>query len=397
MKTSYRTSPIAMSAARRAAPFLALWLGLLLACGSGDILQAAEPGVEEVELWKQGDKGYHTFRIPSLLVTPKGTVLAFAEGRKNDSKDHGNLDLVMRRSTDGGKTWSDTQVVYEEGGDEEITIGNPCPVVDETTGVLWMPFCKDNKEVLFTTSTDEGLTWTEPRNLTADLVEKNWSWVATGPGVGIQLRKGPHQGRLVIPSDHRVTGPDGKDLNFSHMILSDDHGKTWRNSGRIGAGGNECQVVELQDGTLLVNTRMQQEFQGMRGIATSSDGGETWTEITHDPHLPGPRCQASLIRLAGTGEEGPAHLLFSNPQGQGPGKNSGKLLRRRSQMTVQLSEDEGKTWKYSQVLNEGPSAYSCLAELEDGTILCLYEGSDEGAYFSSIRLARFPLSWVKGN
>nr|MDQ3624749.1 glycoside hydrolase [Verrucomicrobiota bacterium] len=233
------------------------------------------------------------------------------------------------------------QVVHEEGGDAKITIGNPCPVVDSQTGTLWLPFTRDNKAVFITSSADDGKTWSTPRELSDTTVKPDWEWVATGPGVGIQLVRGAHKGRLVIPCDHRRKLSEGKPEWNSHMMLSDDAGLSWRLSGRIQTGGNECQVIERADGSLLVNTRMQGDFRGFRGIATSTDGGATWTEIAHEKQLPCPKCQGSLIRYSSDGK-GPGRLLFSNPVP--PESKDGKPGNARMRLTVRTSADDGKTW-----------------------------------------------------
>jgi sialidase-1 len=353
--------------------------------------QAAAPAFSQTNLWTAGVDGYHTYRIPSLLVTPKGTVLAFCEGRKTGGGDHGDLDLVMKRSTDGGRTWSAQQVVYEEGGDAKITIGNPCPVVDESTGTIWLPFNRDNKAVLITSSTDEGVTWSKPVDISSSTMKSSWDWVATGPGIGIQLQRGPHKGRLVIPSDHKIPLADKKLEWNSHMMFSDDHGKTWQISTPISAGGNECQVIERMDGSLLVNTRMQGNFEGFRGIATSKDGGATWSGISQEKQIPCPKCQGSLIRYSWSEPGHPGMLLASNPHP--PASADGKPASARVRLTVRLSLDDGTTWTGGKTLNAGPSAYSNLARLEDGTILCLYEGGEKRAY-ETIRIARFNLAWV---
>jgi len=342
--------------------------------------------LEKQTLWTSGADGYHTYRIPALLVTAKGSVLAFCEGRKNGPRDHGDIDLLVKRSTDNGKTWSEHSIVHEEGGTAEITIGNPCPVVDTATGTIWLPFTRDNKAVYVTSSKDDGLTWSEPRDLSAATMKPDWNWVATGPGIGIQLQLGPHAGRLLIPCDHRidrgekVRDPDRSEWN-SHMMFSDDGGETWRIGAPIQAGGNECQVVELADGTLLVNTRMQGGFQGWRGVATSTDGGGTWTPIVHDQNLPCPKCQGSLVRLRD------GSLLFSNPD---PREKPGS----RIDLTIRLSHDEGKSWPFAKRLHSGPSAYSSLAELPDGTLLCLYEGGAEN-FRETLTLARFTRDWLQ--
>jgi sialidase-1 len=326
------------------------------------------------DVFVAGTEGYHSFRIPALLPTPSGTLLAFCEGRKNDRNDYGDIDLVLRRSTDGGQTWGPLELVYEEGGSAKITIGNPCPVVDEKTGAIWLPFCRDNRDVFVTHSTDDGRTWSAPRNITSEVKEPNWGWYATGPGIGIQLRRGQHAGRLVIPCDHREPIA-GRDVTISHVFFSDDGGKSWKLGGDAGLDTNECQVVELSGGKLLLNMRNyagreggQPERDKMRAIAASDDGGQTWSSPEYDAALIEPICQASLIALA-HGDEKPT-LYFSNP--------ASKSARRG--LTVRASADEGRTWSGSLVLHEGPSAYSCLAPLPEGALGCLYEGGEKSAY-----------------
>src|SRR5262249_8854591 len=140
--------------------------------------------------------------------------------------DHGDIDLVLRRSTDRGRTWEPMRLVYEEGGTRAVTIGNPCPVVDRETGTIWLTFCRDNDDVFVTSSTDDGRSWLPPRRITPAVTRPDWGWYATGPGVGIQLRDGPHRGRLVIPCDHGVMN-SGRRVMSSHVVFSDDHGRTW--------------------------------------------------------------------------------------------------------------------------------------------------------------------------
>ena len=319
-----------------------------------------------------GQDGYHTFRIPSLLVTAKGSLLAICEGRKTGRGDAGDIDLVLRRSTDGGKSWGPISLVHEEGGGEKITIGNPCPVVDQTTGVIWLPFTRDNDRVFVTSSSDDGLSWSTPRDITADVKGEDWGWYATGPGVGIQIGQGKHAGRLVIPCDHREK-IDGKDVMFSHVFYSDDHGDTWRRSGSVERHTDECQVVELAGGRLMINMRNywgrsggQPERGAMRAVATSDDGGATWSPLTFDATLVEPVCQASLIAIARHGRPEEQVLLFSNPA----------TKKTRSHMTVRASFDEGRTWPIEHEVDPGSAAYSCLAQLPDGRIGLLYERDD---------------------
>lgn len=369
-------------------PLLAcFWLlGGTLLVVAGHVAVAAPP--VETAVFVSGTEGYHTFRIPALIATKKGTLLAFCEGRKTSSADHGDVDLVLKRSTDGGKTWGRLSLVYEEGGTEKITIGNPCPVIDEDTGAIWLPFTRDNNDVFMTSSSDDGETWAKPRSITKDVKKPGWSWYATGPGVGIQLRHGPHKGRLIIPCDHRAKVGE-RDVTHSHIFYSDDHGKTWTLGGTVAPHTNECQAAELRDGTLLINMRNYWGSDGgepakgkMRAIARSKDGGQTWSDLDFDKTLIEPVCQASLIRYSGAEKDG-SRLLFANPASKD----------RRHRMTIRLSIDDGKTWPGERLLYEGPSAYSCLATLPDGSVGCLYECGQKSAY-EKIVFARFTLGWL---
>ena len=312
----------------------------------------------KMTLYTRGTNGYFGYRIPSLLITQAGTLLAICEGRRNSMSDDGSIDLLIRRSEDNGATWSEQEVIYGVSGD--ITIGNPCPVVDEKTGTMWLPFCRDNDRVFMTSSTDDGKCWADPTEITADVKPEGWTWYATGPGVGIQKKLEPHAGRLIIPCDHRF--PESYDRS-SHAIYSDDGGATWKVGGPMTSGTDECQAVELADGSLMMNSRMQNFSQGFRAISRSTDGGETWSDAVHDGNLPCPICQACLIKAEINGE---SVLLFSNPASS-----------KRDHMTLRVSRDEGATWT-SKELHAGPAAYSCLAVLSDGTICCLYEAGEEG-------------------
>jgi len=349
---------------------------------------AATDQLIETNVFTASQEGYHTFRIPALLVTKQGTLLAICEGRKTGRGDHGDLDLVQKRSTDGGKTWGPLELIYEEGGTEKVTIGNPCPVVDQTTGAIWLPFNRDNDRVLMTSSSDNGKTWAKPRDITADTKAKDWNWYATGPGNGIQLSRGKYKGRLVIPCDHRV-GADKADkagwdhAGRSHVIYSDDHGQTWKLGGSTDFAMNECAVVELADGTLMLNSRSYRG-KACRGVSLSKDGGATWAPTTDDPALVESICQASLISHSPPAgpQAGKNLLLFSNPA----------VPKGRTHLTVRLSEDEGKTWPHSRLVCEGHSAYSSLAILPSGEIGLLYERDD----YKQLAFARFSLDWVKG-
>ena len=344
----------------------------------------------ETDVFVGGKDGYHTYRIPALIVTNKGTLLAFCEGRRNNRRDHGDIDLMLKRSTDSGETWSDQMVIHSEGGRAEITIGNPCPVVDQDTGTIWLTLCRDNLDILVIKSMDDGVTWSEPVDITADVKGPHWGWYATGPGVGIQLRHGKYKGRLIIPCDHRDgEGVVGVSATHSHVFYSDDHGETWKLGGTVSFCTHECQVAELADGTVLVNMRNnwgrhgnKPEKVNMRALARSKDGGETWSELQFDEKLIEPICQASLIPYTDVNQHDKNRLLFSNP-----------ASKERVNMTVRLSYDEGKTWPVGQSLYAGPSAYSCLTALPDMTIACLYERGSNHPY-ETLTFARFTLGWL---
>jgi sialidase-1 len=330
---------------------------------------AAADKLAAIDVFCSGTQGYHTFRIPSLIVSPRGTLLAFCEGRKTSRADDGDIDLVLSRSTDGGQSWGPLAIVHEEGGTKPITIGNPCPVVDQAAGTIWLPFCRDNDDVFVTSSADDGQTWSAPRDITNDVKQPEWGWYATGPGVGIQLRHGKHAGRLLIPCDHGQS-VDGRRVMFSHVFYSDDHGRTWKLGGTVDRHTDECQVVELARGELLINMRnnwgregMRSDRAAMRAIARSADGGATWSPLDFDPTLVEPICQASLIGIPRPDNDEAPVLVFSNP--------ASKVARR--EMTVRLSFDAGHTWPDGKLIDAGPAAYSCLARLPDGRIGLLYE------------------------
>jgi sialidase-1 len=341
---------------------------------------AADP--LQTAIFTSGQDGYHTYRIPSVIATTKGTVLAFCEGRKIGRNDAGDIDLLLRRSIDGGKSWTKTQVVWD---DAENTCGNPCPVVDAKTGTIWLLMThnlgtdtearivdgtsKGSRTVWVSRSDDDGVTWSKPVELTKDVKKPGWTWYATGPGVGIQLKNG----RLLIPCDSKS---EGGRVRESHVIVSDDGGQSWKLGGVVGPMCNECQAVELADGSVMLNMR---SYQGnnRRLVAISKDGGETFTKPVEDQELLEPVCQASILRLPGEKRV----ILFSNP-----------ASTKREKLSVRLSRDEGKSWPVTRILHAGPAAYSCLVTLPDGSIGCLYERGEKNPY-ETITFARFDRAW----
>lgn len=331
---------------------------------------------EEQKIFQAGERGYTTFRIPALVVSPKGTILAFAEARKGTGKDTDEIDLVMRRSFDHGRTWDPLRIVADDGA---RTMNQPTPVVDRNTGTIWLPFCRDNREAFVMKSNDDGVTWSAPVDITKDVKDPLWKYIGAGPGHGIQLRNG----RLLIPawgdtSPGPATWPQanwGK-VQFSYAFYSDDGGATWKRGSALESDlSDECAVVETSGGKVYMNARSRQNRK-LRMIARSDDGGETWSKLKADPNLPEPSCQAGLARYS-TAKNRLLLVHPSNPTS-------------RTQLTARLSYDEGHTWPVAKVIQEGDAAYSDLAVARDRTILSLYESGN----YTGLTLARFNLQWL---
>lgn len=359
----------------------------------------AEPAFSDVFI--AGKDRFKSIRIPSVVVSKRGTVLAIAEGRARHA-DQANNKLILKRSTDGGKTWGAQQIIADDGAN---CLNNPCAVVDQNTGrviVMYQSYPANLSERdgkiqpgldgpaivrnYVITSDDDGVTWSKPEDVTRTTKNaERVTIVASGPGIGIQLTRGPHKGRILMPFNE---GP------FHHWnvlaVYSDDGGKNWKLGQpapgcRVpdGKGGeislvNEVQMVELADGSVMLNSR-KWGGKALRKIATSTDGGVTWSKIEEDPALRDPGCMASVFRYSFPGNGGRSRILFSGPDST-----------KRDNGTVHLSYDEGKTWPVKKVLFPGSFAYSVLTALPDGTIGCLFETDDA----NRIVFARFTLDWL---
>lgn len=375
-------------------------LTLLSFCAT---LHAASPVLEKNAVFPAGYHGITRYRIPGIVVTPKGTVLAYCEARRNDSKDWGEIEVHLRRSTDGGQTWQEPQHIAhraarlegnphrkDASGATEQTVNNPVAIVDRHTGAIEMLYCINYARCFSMRSTDDGLTWSQPTEITATFepFRKYYDWkvIATGPGHGIQAKSG----RLIVPvwiafgkeGDH---GPSA-----AATIYSDDHGLTWH-AGDLclpntteHKNPNETMITQLSDGRIMLVNR-NTSLASRKLITTSPDGATGWTPPVFHEQLWEPICMSSIITHP-TGI-----LLYSNPHtlsldkaGQPIPGGRGK----RENLSIKLSKDDGRTWTHSKTLDAGPSAYSDLAVLPSGTVLCLYEAKND------ILCARFTLDWI---
>lgn len=354
-----------------------------------------------------GEGGYDTYRIPAAVTTPRGTVLAFAEGRHDGAGDTGDIDVVLRRSSDAGCTWGPLTVVAAGEGD---TRGNPAPVVDPRTGAVVLVTSynsgavteaeimrgevtpEESRRVFVQRSLDDGRHFSAPRDITRQVKPANWRWYATGPGHALALTHGRHAGRLVVPSNHSVapaadsadTGQEPKYYG-GHAIYSDDAGLTWR----VGfvddsydglSNANESTAAELPDGRVYFNSRDQLGTSaGNRLDSHSSDGAQTLDRpYTVQPSLDDvPVVQASVLQLRGAG----APLLFSGPS----------VPTARQSMAVWRSTDGGATFTKALTLSQQRAAYSDLVPLDRRTVGILYETGVTGTY-ETIEFRRLPVA-----
>lgn len=345
--------------------------------------------------------GIHTYRIPGLATTNKGTLIAVYDNRHNGSVDlQEDVDVGMSRSTDGGQTWESMKVIMDMGEwgglpQRENGVGDPSILIDRQTDMIWVAALwlhghpdkrawfasqpgmtsKETGQFLLVKSEDDGLTWSEPINITTQIKKPDWHLLLDGPGKGIAME----DGTLVFPAQFK----NESEVPHSTLIYSKDHGKTWT----IGTGAKskttEAQVVELADHSLMLNMRDDRgsgagKGTGARSVAITKDLGQTWTEHpTSRKALPEPVCMASLIKHRHKGQD---LLLFSNPADQ----------YHRQNMTIKISEDEGITWpdNYHTLIDEGSGrGYSCMTSIDENTIGIFYEGSQADLIFQRVRLA----------
>lgn len=364
----------------------------------------AVPLLDKTDLFEGGEGGYSLFRIPGIVVTAKGTALAYCEARKNSGADWGEIEVHLRRSTDGGKTWEPARQIAHFGERmsvalikkgakaEEQTVNNPVAIVDRKTGAVHFLYCINYSRCYYMRSDDDGFTFSQPIEITAAFEafkpECPWTVLATGPGHGIQLKSG----RLVVPV-WLAYGKDGAHHpSMTGTIYSDDHGTTWK-AGDIALPNvgeykdpNETVIVELSDGRVMLNCRSESQAS-RRLVTTSPDGATNWTKPKFDNALWEPICMAGIVAHPSK----PGTILFSNPHSpklDESGKEVPGGRGQREKVSIKLSQDDGATWTATRLLEDGPSAYSDLAVLPDGTVLCFYERGKR------LTVARFNLEWV---
>jgi sialidase-1 len=380
---------------------------------------AVEPFLEKQDLFTVGDDpAYQLYHIPGIVVTARGSVLAWCEARKRAAgvSDWDDIRLLLRRSTDDGRTWSPPRSIARVDGPKrknpfalrmknvdpnDVTYNNPVLIADRD-GTVHMLFCLEYERVFYQRSGDDGVTWGAPVEITAcfGAFKKDYAWkvLATGPNHGIQLKNG----RLVVPV-WLSTGEGGNAHrpSVTATVFSDDGGRTWQAGGiavpctDTWINPNETVAVELADGRVMLNVRSESKAH-RRLVTTSPDGATNWSEPKFDEALLEPICMAGLVRYDHGGQ---SLLLFSNPHnlegGRGGEPEPGKS-RARKNLSVKISRDEGATWPVNRLLEDGPSAYSDLAVTPAGTILCFYgAGSKLSFAGSSLRLARFNLAWLE--
>ncbi len=354
--------------------------------------------LHESIVFKGGEEGYKNYRIPAVVSLPDGDLLAFSEGRVDNGDNFGNIDIVMKRSSDHGKTWSPLQVVVDN---ENFKAGNPAPVVDLTdpgftSGIIFLFYNTSNKsdeeirkgkglsQVMYKLSFDNGITWSPEVNITLQVhrpkqpsidpglnFREDWRVYATTPGHAMQFEHGKYKGRIYVPAHHSA-GPPKDDFEdyFAHGFYTDDHGKTFHLSENIKLpGSGEAMATELPEDRLMMNLCNLRGVVHQRVVAFSKNGGATWEASSFDKNLPDPICQGSILTIDAKKDK--SVIAFCNPAD----------TKRRDNLMLRISEDEGKTWKKNFVIynsnsetNIDPAGFSDMVSLhKKSSVGVLYE------------------------
>lgn len=344
-----------------------------------------------------GTEGHAIYRIPAIISLPNGELLAFAEGRVNGSDDFGDVNLVLKRSSDQGLTWSRLETIMDY---DSLQAGNPAPVVDlfdpnHPQGVIYLFYNTGNnheydirlnhgvREVWVMKSFDLGKTWEKPENITLQVHKPNnpnfnpaytnpadWRHYANTPGHAFQFQSGKYKGRIVVAANHSVGDPIENFAEYqAHSFFTDDHGKSYQLSESVDIpGSNESIAAELSNSRMIMSVRNQKGDIRSRILAYSSDGGKTWDEAYFEPQLPDPVCQGSILNL---GEQnGKTILAHSNAADP----------KNRNNLSLKISWDEGKTWGKTILIdqvadpkNQAWTAYSDLVKLTESQVAIIYE------------------------
>ena len=350
---------------------------------------------QNIPVFESGKDGHKSYRIPAIIKLNNGHLLAFAEGRVQGASDFGDVNIVLKISTDNGRTWGSIKTIVDY---DTLQAGNPAPVVDltdpaYTTGRIFLFYNTGNKhesdvrngnglrEVWYKTSTNGGINWSEAVNITLQThrpklpqinpaynFTDDWRSYANTPGHAMQFETGKYKGRIYIAANHSEGGIQNESMDYiAHGFYTDDHGKTFHISNNVNLpGGNENMAAELSDGRIMLNIRNQRGDVRARYIAISSNGGQSWDTSYFDKNLPDPVCQGSLLTI---GKKRKQNILaFSNAADE----------MRRDNLTLRISFDDGKTWKKNFVIYKNPSqpdaaAYSDIVKLSGKKIGVLYE------------------------
>jgi sialidase-1 len=348
-----------------------------------------------VPVFTSGTEGHKSYRIPAIISLPNGNLLAFAEGRVHGAGDFGDINIVMKRSSDKGKTWGIVQYIAEF---DTLQCGNPAPVVDVTdpafpNGRIFLFYNTGNnhegevrkgngyKQVWYKTSVDGGHTWSNGIDITTQVhrskqptvnpaysFPEDWRSYANTPGHAMQFQSGKYKGRIYVAANHSAKDPQNQFMDYdAHGFYTDDHGKTFQLGASLNIpGSNESTATEISGGRLLFNSRNQKGHIRARIVGISNNGGTTWDTTYFDRNLPDPVCEASILTIGK--KKGKNILAFCNAADE----------NRRDNLTLRISYDDGKTWDknfviYKNTSQDDAAAYSDIVNLSKKEIGILYE------------------------
>ncbi|NLC50092.1 MAG: exo-alpha-sialidase [Bacteroidales bacterium] len=339
--------------------------------------------IQKITVFSSGDDGIDSYRIPSLVTSKKGTLLLFTEARKESSTDKTPTDIALKRSEDNGKSWSNIHILTQSGKDAYM---DPVAVVDKFTGKIFLftsLWPSDDHSTFgntawLLTSEDDGVTWTEPQEVTNQIAARNHYIGGFGPGAGIQMSGEQFKNRLIVPTRQR-----DENSSKNRTIYSDDHGTTWQ-VGEMAADGGEYQIVESPKNRLIYNLR---GAKGKRVVASSGDGGVTWSNSRIDFRLQSSvdygGCQGSMLGLDNM-------FFYVGPAG-GLGSNTHED---RQNLFIYRSLDGGFTWENDYLLHEKSAGYSCITQLSDGRLAIVFETSDSEG-FPKMTPGNRPAGWMR--